>query len=93
MKKQEFAHTIALQAVSWIANESDMLRHFLAATGLSEQDMRDGLGNPDLLAAVMDFLLMDDRWILDCAQFVGVTPEEFVSARQHLPGGEIPHWT
>ena len=93
MKKQEFAQSIALQAVVWIANETDTLRHFLSATGMSELDLRARIEEPEFLAAVLDFLLMDDDWVLSFAKFAEIAPEDLVAARRVLPGGDIPHWT
>lgn len=70
-----------------------MMRNFLGATGMTEQDLRQSLEEPEFLAAVLDFIVMDDQWVLSCANFAGIAPETLIQARQALPGGNLPHWT
>lgn len=91
--QQEEAQAIALQALAWLGREADMLGHFLGATGLSQDQLRARLDDPELLAAVLDFLLMDDAWVMNCASEIGAAPDIMLRARQFLPGGDTPHWT
>jgi hypothetical protein len=90
---QELAETRALAVLGWIAGRDELLSTFLAATGASEADLRARAGEAEFLAAVMDFLLMDDAWLLDCATDLGWRPEDILHIRAALPGGDLPHWT
>ncbi|WP_138468918.1 DUF3572 family protein [Poseidonocella sp. HB161398] len=87
------ASAVALAAVAWIASEEDMLPVFLNASGMPAEGLRTGLEDPHVLAAVLDFLLMDDAWVLAAAAQAGRDPHDFARARQALPGGNLPHWT
>lgn len=93
MSRQESAHTLALQALAFVVSDPETAGGFLAQGGLSPDELAARAGDPDLLAAVMDFLLSEDRLVLDFAAAAGVPPEAVLSARAVLPGGDAPHWT
>jgi len=90
---RETAETIGLQAVAWLAGNDELLPVFLGATGASEADFRDGFEDPAFQGSVLDFLLMDDAWIMGFCTDNGLTPETPMQARAALPGGESVHWT
>ncbi len=87
------AEMIGLQAVAWLAANDELLPVFQGSTGASEEDFRQGLSDPDFQGSVLDFLLMDDAWIMAfCdAQVSGLRSAD--QARAMLPGGEQVHWT
>lgn len=91
--KDDEAQTIALQALAWIAGNDDLFPAFLAATGASFDALRTRAADPLFLAAVLDFLLQEDPWVLDFCQAMALPPASLQSARTALPGGELPHWT
>lgn len=87
------AETIALQSLGWLVSNEDVLPVFLGATGASEGDMRARAQDPDFLGSVLDFILMDDAWVIACCDTCGLGYERLSEARQSLPGGEAIHWT
>lgn len=93
MGQREAAETLALQAVAWLVSNEDLRPVFLGASGLSEDDLRTRLGDPELLAAVMDFLLMDDAWVVAFSDTHSIDYERVMQARVALPGGAAVHWT
>lgn len=93
MDQRETAETRALQAIAWIAGQDDLLGVFLGASGLSEGDLRAQIDQPELMAAVLDFLLMDDAWVIQFCDAHGIGYEQVMQARQALPGGATVHWT
>ncbi|MFC2978651.1 DUF3572 domain-containing protein [Roseicyclus marinus] len=90
---EDLAETRALAVLGWIAGQEEIFPVFLGATGASEADLRRRAGEADFLAAVMDFVLMDDAWVIDCAAALGWPPEQMLAIRAALPGGNLPHWT
>ena len=90
---RDTAEALALQAVGWIVAQEDLLPVFLGATGANEVDLREGLADPDFLAAVLDFLLMDDAWVTGFCDAVGLGYDRPMQARAALPGGQAVHWT
>jgi Protein of unknown function (DUF3572) len=91
--KQESAETVALQALGWLAGNDELLPVFLGASGASEGDLRAGASDPAFLASVLDFLTMDDAWIMAFCDSAGIGYETPLAARQALPGGMQMNWT
>lgn len=91
--RAEEAETVALQALAWLAAEDDLLQVFLGSAGLGAGDLKARASDPEVLAAVLDFLVMDDTWVKAFAESLGRSPEDAMRARAALPGGALPHWT
>ncbi|WP_454275208.1 DUF3572 domain-containing protein [Roseovarius sp. MBR-154] len=91
--QQESAETIALQALGWLAGNEELLPVFLGATGASEADMRSRATEPEFLGAVLDFLMMDDAWVVGFCDSQGLSYETPMMARAALPGGARMSWT
>jgi len=91
--QEDAAQTIALQALGWIAANDDLFPAFLTATGASLTELRTRAADPQFLAAVLDFLLQEDAWVLDFCGQNGLPPASLQAARAALPGGDLPHWT
>lgn len=87
------AQTIALKALAWLAGNDELLPVFMGASGVMADEMRSRAGEPEFLGSVLDFLLMDDAWVLDCAGATGEAPEKLRPARMALPGGAEVSWT
>ena len=87
------ADTIALQSLGWLVSNEELLPIFLGATGASEADMRSAAENPDFLGSVLDFIMMDDSWVVACCDANSIPYERLGEARQILPGGGDIHWT
>ncbi|MEM1273373.1 MAG: DUF3572 domain-containing protein [Pseudomonadota bacterium] len=89
----EHAETDALKLLGWLALQEELLPVFLGATGASLDDLRARASEPDFLASLVDFLLMDDAWVLQASDAMNWSPERIGQIRAGLPGGELPHWT
>lgn len=87
------AETRALQALAWLAGNEELLPIFMGATGVSQDDLRQQAGNAEFLASVLDFLLMDDAWVMACCDALTLPYEGLMQARAALPGGAHIHWT
>lgn len=93
MDARDSAETIALQALGWVLGPSDLAEVFLGASGIAPQELRRRPDAPEVLAAVLDFVLMDDAWVMAFSAEAGLPPEAVARARAALPGGALPHWT
>lgn len=87
------AEQLALAALQHLAGDHDLLGVFLAETGLAPGDLRAIASQPTFHGAVLDFLLQDDRRVLDFAAGHNLPPEAVAAARHALPGGAPIHWT
>lgn len=91
--QQEAAETEALKALGWLAAQDALLPVFLGSTGATEADLRSRVADPAFLASVLDFLMLDDAWVIDWAAATGNRPEDLARFRAALPGGDLPNWT
>jgi hypothetical protein len=93
VQDRESAETLALRVLGFLAGQENLLSVFLEASGCGAADLAEAAQDPQFLSAVLDFLLMEDRWVLDFAGFEGISPEAVLRARALLPGGDLPNWT
>lgn len=91
--KQESAEAIALQALAFLIGDDELRGVFMGATGASADDMRSRAGDPEFLISVLDFLMMDDAWVMRFCDAGGLDYTAPQTARQALPGGAQVHWT
>ena len=90
---QDRAEAIALKALEFLVSDEDLLPTFMGSSGVSAQDLRDGAGEPAFLGSVLDFLLMDDQWVVRFCDLHKLDYAEVYPARLSLPGGEQVNWT
>ncbi|MCJ7871906.1 DUF3572 domain-containing protein [Marinovum sp. 2_MG-2023] len=90
---RETAETLALRALSWLVTEDDLVGVFLGSSGMDEKDLRESAGDPEFLGSVLDFILMDDAWIIRFCDGQNLPYDHVRLARAALPGGEQIHWT
>ena len=89
----ENAETIALQALGWLVGHEDLLPVFLGSSGASESDLRARAADPEFLGSVLEFLTMDDAWVMAFCDAHGMAYDMPMQARWALPGGAPVHWT
>ncbi len=90
---REMAEVVALEALAWILAQPDLCAVFLGSTGIAPDDLRARAEDPATLAAVLDFLLMDDAWVAGFCGAAGLPLTRPAEARAALPGGTLPNWT
>ncbi|RKF16386.1 DUF3572 family protein [Roseovarius spongiae] len=92
-QKQEAAETVGLRCLAWLIGNEDLLPVFMGASGATEADLREGAQDPAFLGAVLDFVMMDDAWVIAFCEAEGLAPEAPARARMALPGGQEMSWT
>lgn len=90
---QQSAEVLALEALGWLVGHEDLLPVFLGSTGVGEAELRARAVEPEFLASVLDFILLDDAWVLEFARAADHAPEMVLRARGALPGGAAVNWT
>ena len=89
----ETAETIALQALAWLVGNDELCPVFLGATGGSAEDLRARAGDPEFQGAVLDFITMDDSWVMEFCDSANLAYDQPLLARLSLPGAAQVHWT
>lgn len=87
------AETLALRALAWLVANDELLPVFLSATGAGQDDLRARAGEAEFLVSVIDFLTMDDRWVVAFCDDAGVSYDQPMNARAVLAGPAAMHWT
>jgi hypothetical protein len=78
------AESIALSALTFLAEDSVRLGRFLALTGMGPDDLRESAGSAGTLCAVLDYLLGDESLLLVFTASKGVPPQDLAPARALL---------
>ncbi|MEM7703072.1 MAG: DUF3572 family protein [Pseudomonadota bacterium] len=78
------AATLALAALGWLLEDGDRAERYLSLTGLDPDSLREGLGDPTVLASCLDFLANYEPDLIRAAEALAVTPEELIAARASL---------
>jgi len=87
------AGEIALNAMAWLVANEELLPVFLGSTGAEIADLHAQASEPSMQLSVLDFLMMDDAWVMACCDHLALPYEALFAARQSLPGGALTHWT
>ncbi len=90
---REHAQTIAYQALGWLAGNEELCPIFLGSTGGSVEDLQESATDPAFLASVLEFITMDDQWVIAFCDTAGLTYDQPLQARYALPGAENVQWT
>ncbi len=91
--KREVAETIGLQALAWLAGDDEIFPVFLGSSGASASDLKAQAADPAFLAAVLDFICMNDAWVMGFCDSAGLKYDMPMRARLALPGGSEMNWT
>jgi len=83
---REAAEMLAIQALSFIAEEPERLNGLLGATGLTLDRLRESANEPDFLAGVLEHMLADERLLLAFADSAAIDPAAVARARNALGG-------
>lgn len=87
------AQIIALQALGWLAENEELGPIFLGSTGASAADLTAQANDPAFQASVLEFLTMDDAWVVAFCDSAGLDYAAPLQARYALPGAGQVHWT
>ncbi len=93
MSEQETAETVALRALAWLAGNDELLPVFLNSTGADLTDLRARATDRAFLGSVLDFLLMDDAWVVGFCDAAALPYDRPMHARQILAGADRMNWT
>jgi hypothetical protein len=78
---------LALMALAHVAGDEVLGPRFLALTGMDAMTLRTRAGDPDVLAAVLDFLAAHDADLVAVASAIDASPERLAAAARALSGG------
>ena len=90
---EEAAQVLALQALGWLVSSDELVGVFLGATGASVEDLKSQAADRAFQVSVLEFLTMDDAWVVSFCDEAGHAYEAPLMARHVLAGEAGRHWT
>lgn len=81
---REAAEIVAIQALSFIAGDGELLGRFLSESGIGPETLRSAASDPHFLVSVLDFVLRDDETVQAYAKHSQHHPTTVAAARQAL---------
>lgn len=89
----EHAQVIALQALGWLVENDELCPIFLGSTGGAIEDLRTQAADPAFQSSVLEFLTMDDAWVIAFCDAHDLKYDAPLRARYAMPGAENVNWT
>jgi Protein of unknown function (DUF3572) len=83
---REVAKTLAVEALSFLANDLDRFGRFLALTGINPNEIRALARESEFLVAVLDHVLSDQSLLQAFASEARCNPADLGAARTALGG-------
>ncbi|MGC1779847.1 MAG: DUF3572 domain-containing protein [Xanthobacteraceae bacterium] len=81
---RENAEIMAVQALSFLAEDPERLGAFLSMTGIGPDAIRDAAREPGFLAGVLEHILDNEPLLLAFAEAAGLDPADVARARNAL---------
>ena len=81
---REDAETLAVAALTFLAEDPETLGRFLGATGLGPETLRAAAAEPGFLAAVLEWVMGDEALLLVFAERRRIRPTMIAVARHVL---------
>jgi uncharacterized protein DUF3572 len=80
------AEHVAIQALEYLAADSERLGRFLSLSGLGPQTIRAAADDPNFLTAVLDHVMSDENLLIAFAGHLDAPPGHVTRARAVLGG-------
>ena len=81
---REAAEMLAVQLLTFIAEDQERMSGFLAATGLEPGQIRSAAQQEGFFAGVLEHMLADESLLVAFADSAGIDPAEIARARAAL---------
>jgi len=79
-RNREFAESIAISALGFLATDSEHLEQFLSLSGLTPNGIREAATDPGFLLGVLQHVLSDEKLASGFALQEGLSPETLAKA-------------
>ena len=88
---KDHAETLALKAIHFILGDENLQQGFLATSGVSPNEFKDMIGDPEFLGGVLDFLLSNEEQLIKFCEDNEIEPTEPAKARRLFPGATLDY--
>lgn len=88
----EQAQDLATEILLTLVERPEDLSHFMGASGLAPDDLRQIAQRPDIAVFLLDFVVENDERIHEFAQALQLRPQDVMAARTALAGPGSYGW-
>ena len=85
------AELVAIDAISFLAGDPELLGRFLAISGIRPDRIREAAQTPGFFAGVLHFIAAHEPTLLAFASTAKLPPERVAQALRRLPLGDDAH--
>jgi hypothetical protein len=78
---------LGLQLLAHVVADPDLGPRFLGLTGMTADNLRDRAADPQVLAALVDFLAANEADLIAAGDALAVPPSAIIAAGARLGGG------
>ena len=89
----EDAEAMAIQILSWLIGQPDLLGRFLALSGVEASSIRQAAAEPGFFAAVTGFVMAHEPTLMAFCEENDVKAERVAACHVRLAGPESESWT
>lgn len=89
----EEAEELAIQVLGWLVQDAEMMRRFLALSGIEPGAIRQAAQEPGFYPGVTGFLMAHEPTLMAFCASADLKPEHVVACHQVLIGPESHSWT
>ena len=82
------AEIMALKALTFMAQNEDILVAYLKQTGIAPTDLHNSASDPAVLGSILDYFLQNEKRLLAFCEVEDMAPDLLVKARLSFPGSE-----
>lgn len=87
---QNKADIIALNGLTYIAENEDCLAGYLNLSGTSLEQLKQRISNPEtmpsILASIFDYFLQNENYLIEFSNDQNIDPKDIQKARRFFPG-------
>ena len=82
------AEILALQTFNWLIEQVELKSSFLETTGILPCELSQVLGTSEFMVAVLDFIMIEDSWVIALVQHLNIEPIVIKGAYKVLTDGQ-----
>ena len=86
------AEAMAIQILSWLIGQPELMGRFLAMTGIEASSIRQAAAEPGFLAGVIGFIMAHEPTLMAFCEESGVKAERVAACHHRLAGPESENW-
>lgn len=88
----EDAEAMAIQILSWLISQPDLMSRFLALSGIEASAIRQAAAEPGFLAGVIGFVMAHEPTLLAFCAENDINAERVAACHARLAGPESENW-